>query len=59
MHWWQAAVPQRNIVAAGHRVVHRGVEFSHPVAVTDAAILKLLSLIPLHAADRFTGFRLH
>nr|WP_294517962.1 acetate/propionate family kinase [uncultured Rhodopila sp.] len=47
MHWWQAAVPKPNIVAAGHRVVHGGVEFSHPVAVTNAVMLKLRSLVPL------------
>jgi acetate kinase len=40
-------VPKPNIVAAGHRVVHGGVLYAHPVTVTDQVLAQLRSLVPL------------
>jgi acetate kinase len=36
-----------NVVAVGHRVVHGGAKFSHPVLIDDATIAELEKLIPL------------
>jgi acetate kinase len=33
--WRQAAFPEANVVAAGHRVVHGGLHYDVPVLVTD------------------------
>src|SRR5579871_4890466 len=33
--WRQAAFPDAQVVAAGHRVVHGGLRFDKPVIVTD------------------------
>jgi acetate kinase len=45
--WRQAAFPDANVVAAGHRVVHGGLHFDRPVMVTDAVLAQLRALVPL------------
>jgi acetate kinase len=45
--WRRATFPDANVVAAGHRVVHGGVEYDAPILVTDAVLEKLKALIPL------------
>ncbi len=45
--WRKTAFPEANVVAAGHRVVHGGVNYSVPVIVTDDVLCDLKSLIPL------------
>ncbi|PNG26257.1 acetate/propionate family kinase [Methylocella silvestris] len=45
--WRQSAFPDANVVAAGHRVVHGGVDYSAPVVVTDEVLKYLHTLIPL------------
>src|SRR6516164_1849534 len=45
--WRQGTFPGANVVAAGHRVVHGGVDYDAPVAVDDAVLDKLRTLIPL------------
>lgn len=45
--WRQSAFPDANVVAAGHRVVHGGVNHAAPVIVTDAVLAELKTLIPL------------
>ncbi len=47
LRWRQRQFPAANVVAAGHRVVHGGVDFGQPVLVTDAVLEKLRALIPL------------
>lgn len=39
--------PQARIAAVGHRVVHGGLDFAAPVLVTDEAMQRLATLIPL------------
>jgi acetate kinase len=36
-----------NLLGVGHRVVHGGVHFDHPVAIDDAVLSKLDALVPL------------
>ena len=43
----ESQLPGSHVVAAGHRVVHGGVEFTHPVEVTDAILDRLEHLGPL------------
>jgi len=45
--WRQKAFPDANVVAAGHRVVHGGVNFADPVVVTDDVLRQLQALVPL------------
>lgn len=45
--WRQAAFPDANVVAAGHRVVHGGVHFDVPVLVDDGVLASLRALVPL------------
>jgi acetate kinase len=47
MAWWQSVLPKPNIVAAGHRVVHGGVLYAHPVKITDQVLAHLRGLVPL------------
>ena len=47
LDWLEGSYPDLDLIAAGHRVVHGGIEFAAPV-VLDAAVLgKLETLIPL------------
>jgi len=51
LDWVNDAAPGARLVAAGHRVVHGGDEFSGPVAIAEdtlAAIEALAPLAPLH-----------
>jgi len=58
--WRQARYPAAPILAAGHRVVHGGLEFAAPIAV-DAAVLErlaaLIPLAPLHQPHNLAGIR--
>jgi acetate kinase len=47
MAWWQSVKPTPNIVAAGHRVVHGGVQYDHPMTVNGDVLLQLRALVPL------------
>ena len=58
--WREAAFPLARIVAAGHRVVHGGLAFEHPVLV-DAGLMReleaLVPLAPLHQPHNLAGIR--
>jgi acetate kinase len=45
--WMREHFHGENVVAVGHRVVHGGAKFSHPVLIDDATIAELEKLIPL------------
>ncbi len=45
--WREAAFANARVVAAGHRVVHGGVDYAAPVVVTDAVMRDLQALVPL------------
>jgi acetate kinase len=45
--WRQAAFPDAQVIAAGHRVVHGGIHHAAPVLVTDAVLAELQALVPL------------
>lgn len=45
--WRQAAFPDANVIAAGHRVVHGGPRYSEPVLATDEVLDYLSTLVPL------------
>lgn len=45
--WRQVALPDVNVIAAGHRVVHGGLRYDEPTIVTDEVMAYLRSLIPL------------
>lgn len=44
---WLCSIGEMGIATIGHRVVHGGREFTHPVQVTDDVVAKLKSYIPL------------
>ncbi len=49
--WWDGAVPDLWLVAAGHRVVHGGTDFDGPVPLDGRALRRLGELVhlaPLH-----------
>ena len=48
----QARFPALDIIAAGHRVVHGGQEFSGPIKITTQALEKITSLAPLAPAHQ-------
>jgi acetate kinase len=58
--WREAAFPLARIVASGHRVVHGGLAFEHPVLV-DAGLMReleaLVPLAPLHQPHNLAGIR--
>ena len=47
LDWITAKAADIELTAAGHRVVHGGVEFAAPVQITPAVIVKLAALAPL------------
>ena len=47
LEWRRSAVPDAQVVAAGHRVVHGGVHYAAPAIVTDAVLRDLQALVPL------------
>jgi len=58
--WLEARHPGLEFHAAGHRVVHGGADFIHPVRV-DASVMtdleKLIPLSPLHQPHNLAGIR--
>ena len=52
--------PDARVAAVGHRIVHGGVEFDHPVAIDDAVLARLAALeplAPLHQPHNLAGVR--
>jgi len=47
LDWFSTAMPNLNLAAIGHRVVHGGAIFSMPVVLDDAVIAELERLAPL------------
>lgn len=47
LDWIEEHLDGARLLAAGHRVVHGGAGFSHPVLVTDAVLDELEALVPL------------
>jgi acetate kinase len=60
LDWLLTRHPSLGLRAAGHRVVHGGADFIHPVRV-DAAVMsgleKLIPLSPLHQPHNLAGIR--
>src|SRR3546814_415901 len=60
LDWLAEAAPELAVVAAGHRVVHGGADFSAPVLVDAGglrALERLVPLAPLHQPHNLTGIR--
>jgi acetate kinase len=58
--WARDHLPDHDIVAAGHRVVHGGTEFSRPLVIDDAllaALDALCPLAPLHQPHNLAAIR--
>jgi acetate kinase len=58
LQWLATAMPDINLAAVGHRVVHGGPAFSMPVVLDDAVIAKLellAPLAPLHQSFNLKG----
>ena len=58
--WRQAAYPDAQVIAAGHRVVHGGIHHAAPVLVTQAVLRDLEALVPLaplHQPHNLAGIR--
>ncbi|MBS0559848.1 MAG: acetate kinase, partial [Proteobacteria bacterium] len=56
--WRQATFPAARVVAAGHRVVHGGVNHDVPVLITPAVLdelKRLVPLAPLHQPHNIAG----
>ena len=52
--------PDVRVAAVGHRIVHGGVEFDHPVAIDDGVLARLTDLeplAPLHQPHNLAGVR--
>lgn len=47
LHWSEAQTAPGKISAVGHRIVHGGTEFAHPVIVNDQVLERLEALSPL------------
>ncbi len=47
LDWLEDAHLDKRVIAVGHRVVHGGVDFVAPTIVSESALAKLRSLIPL------------
>ncbi len=61
LDWLDEAVGYRNLLAAGHRVVHGGTDFHAPVRMTEAnmaALENLSSLAPLHQPHNLAPARI-
>jgi acetate kinase len=52
LHTLQTCLPDNQVVAAGHRVVHGGRLFERPVVIDDAAMAALADLVPLAPAHQ-------
>jgi acetate kinase len=60
LDWLEQRLGGQRLVAAGHRVVHGGVEFSAPVRVSAAvldALERLVPLAPLHQPHNLAAIR--
>ncbi len=60
LDWLQARLGGRRLLAAGHRVVHGGVEYSSPVTIDPAvlaALERLVPLAPLHQPHNVAAIR--
>jgi acetate kinase len=58
LHWFMSSESGTEIVAVGHRVVHGGDRFSHPVVLDNAALEQLAGyskLAPLHQPHNLNG----
>lgn len=58
--WIEKRVPQLQIAAVGHRVVHGGMDFTAPVLVDDEVLQRLEALVPLaplHQPHNLTAIR--
>jgi acetate kinase len=61
MRGWLATLSGVRLVAIGHRVVHGGPDFAHPVRIDEAVIERLASyqsLAPLHQPNNLAPIRL-
>jgi acetate kinase len=61
MRAWLATLSGVRLVAIGHRVVHGGPDFAHPVRIDEAVIARLASyqdLAPLHQPNNLAPIRL-
>ena len=47
LNWIEEALPDSNLQAIGHRVVHGGERFSAPILIDDALLTSLAAFIPL------------
>ena len=60
LDWLEVRHPGLRLRAAGHRVVHGGADYRHPVRVDDgvlAALERLVPLSPLHQPHNLAGIR--
>ncbi len=60
LDWLEQRLGAKHLVAAGHRVVHGGLEFSAPVLVNSAvldALERLVPLAPLHQPHNLAAIR--
>lgn len=60
LQWGAGHLPEHEIVAVGHRVVHGGVRFAQPTLVDDAlraALETLCPLVPLHQPHNLAVIR--
>jgi acetate kinase len=60
LRWLEARASQLDVRAAGHRVVHGGAEFTHPVRIDEYVLTKLERLVPLsplHQPHSLAGIR--
>ena len=58
--WLREQFPGEQLLAVGHRVVHGGAEYSHPVLVDQAvfdALEQLIPLAPLHEPHNLAAIR--
>lgn len=60
LNWLRKQPAGQRLIAVGHRVVHGGTEFHHPVVVDDriyAALEALIPLAPLHQPHNLTPIK--
>lgn len=60
LRWVEATIPDARVGAIGHRVVHGGLAFTGPVAVTPSILARLADLsplAPLHQPHNLAGIR--
>lgn len=53
--WLAPLIAAHNLIGVGHRVVHGGPNYSHPVLVDDAVLQELASFIPLAPLHQLTN----